>query len=71
LTVSLGSVKPSATVTASWQVVTVDDNAVPGPASSITVNARGLVSASVPDYAGFFPAYAYSDWIGGSASLPY
>jgi hypothetical protein len=71
LVVSLRDLAAGGTVTQAWQVVSVDAYAAARPPSTITVDARGLVTASVPEYAGYFPAYTYSDWIGGTASRPY
>jgi hypothetical protein len=69
-TVMLGSLLPGESTEVMW-VVMEDPAFVPGPPTSITVEAEGLVSALVPEYAGYYPAYSYTDRIGGRAVLPY
>ena len=71
LSVALGTLAPSASVEVQWQVLGADIVTDALPPTVITVVAAGLVSASVPEYAGYYPAYNYSDWIGGSGSVGY
>lgn len=69
LTVPVGSMAPGAVVTATW--LTVKTDAPLGAPTAITVTAQGIVKAVAPAVAWHAPAYAYTDAIGGVASVPY
>jgi hypothetical protein len=70
LSVPLGPLSPGAAVTVVWEVTPAAD-VVYGAPSRVGVVAAGLISAGVPEYAGYYPAYNYSDWIGGDAWIAY